>query len=123
MKKPTEGFTHGFNMSGWGGKTNYCYPDRLGKEGECGTVHCIAGLANVFWGNDPERYSDLFRISTDLLELTDEQAGELFYARECTDHLDNITAAQAVNAIDSLIDTGRVTWESESIRYDKYITR
>lgn len=114
LKKPTEGFTQGFNMSGWGGETNICYPDRLGEPEQCGTVHCIAGLANVFWGDDPERYSDLYRISLEILDLTDEQAGELFFARQYNGYIDDITPAQAVRAIDSLIDTGAVSWQEST---------
>jgi len=112
LKNPPKGFTQGFNMSGWGGLTGEDYPDLLGKAGECGTAHCIAGLANVFWGGEPMRYTALFDISKEILDLEDEQASELFYARGSDANLEDVTLAQAVQAIDSLIETGTVIWRN-----------
>lgn len=66
----------------------------------------------MFWGDDPERYTDLYRISKEILDLTETQASELFYARGSEAEMEDVTVDMAIVAIDTLIKDGTPDWSS-----------
>lgn len=111
LASPPENHEFGFNMGGWQMTCTSMTPDLLatddGEEHYCGTVYCIAGLAVVMHpGASAEMTHEDKAI--EILDLTPWQAEKLFHGgRHC---LNQITVDMAVHAIDTLINTGEVTW-------------
>lgn len=77
----------------------------------CGTVACIAGWAAIIaqpetaWLEVWER-----KVAKDFLDLTDEQAAELFVPRSSLVRYDGVTPLMAAAVVDYLADTGEVDW-------------
>lgn len=99
----------------------------------CGTACCIAGTAVMLMDPTAARefiedardtaighesnygeapfFTGLFEIATDLLELTDDQASELFTPSNVeSDSWRDITPAWAARCIRKLVATGEVDW-------------
>ncbi len=98
---PHKGNVHGFSMESF---------ERY--DPKCGTVCCIAGAANQFFGarlaNDPcTGREDLS--AADLLGLDGEDRYVLFFPPE---GWSQITPAHAARVIRKLIATGEVDWKS-----------
>lgn len=108
----------GFNMSSY--KANK-YADRSNHD--CGTTACIAGWANAIrlglTENTPDEYGWCRHTGAALwLGLSENQADDLFYARNHPDYWENgyaawdtISADQAVRTLRHLAKTGEVDWE------------
>jgi hypothetical protein len=75
---------------------------------ECGTVCCIAGMTTFI--ASPGTKSGHADKARNLLGLTYFQANDLF--SPCCDSLYDITAQEASDTIDRLIETGEVVWEN-----------
>lgn len=73
---------------------------------KCGTVCCVAGTTNVWWGNKAN-ISDTCTAQA-VLGLTARQAERLFYPPEM--FIQNITPDWAARCIRHLIKTGKVNW-------------
>lgn len=102
---------YGFNMGAWGGTPEDNPKDLLDPEpvaGECGTIHCISGLANMFWGVGGED------LSAEILGLTSSQASDLFFGRGSGLSLTAITVEQTIQTLDKLIETDEVIWEKRA---------
>ena len=96
-----------FNMSSW----------RL--ERECDTMACIAGWTCVKYA--PKRYrqvpmDDVMRLARDCLNLTKEQARDLFVPkfpgldRYSFKYYRRITPKQAADTIRKFVETGEIVW-------------
>ena len=82
----------------------------------CGTVCCIAGAANQFFGNDGSRENDSFHAddyAAARLDLDKQIAEDLFFVNAYGESIDrcDITPAWAARTIRHLIATGEVDWE------------
>ena len=83
---------------------------------DCGTVACIAGFATLL--ADPKLLSgeanlEARNIAQDWLELTDDEAFDLFSPTNIGDYYE-ITAAEAADVIANLITTGEVVWPDQT---------
>lgn len=134
LSNPPKEAVLGFNMSEY---RTFAYGnvfDKLAhKDGThaCGTVCCIAGLAEAFYKAEEieKTTSNLWGSKDDyalrglmsgkaaqfLLGLDDDQSRDLFLGKLVSDDLIEITSEDAVFAISSLLETGVVKWEDPKL--------
>lgn len=75
---------------------------------DCGTACCIAGMTTFI--ASPKTKTKYAFVATELLGLTKAQSDELFTPIHKSLH--DITAQEASDTIDRLIETGKVVWEN-----------
>ena len=82
----------------------------------CETAMCIAGLTVVLAGEDPE-YTDaegcIISKATELLEISELNAENLFFAKNSILGWSRITPEMATYAVNHLLETGEVEWPEE----------
>ena len=98
---PHRGAVDGFSMARWQMETT------------CGTVCCIAGAANQFFGDpDANKLLDAGEMAREVLGLSGSVAIELFTQCESIADWSQISEAWAARTIRHLISTGDVDWEA-----------
>lgn len=116
LRDPPQRRTFGFNMQAWKSENNDCNHDLLddGKaENYCGTLYCIAGLAVALNRNIKCVASGYEEKATELLDITIDEAQELFHGGK--NYLEDITVPQAIHAIESLVQHGEIDWQDEHL--------
>lgn len=94
-----------FNMGEWFSKHTYVAPIKavVTKEGKfrCGTAACIAGHAALMFSGDVTKIDlcDVQMIATEKLDLTNEEACELFFFVAGHAELDKVTVKEAAAKI------------------------
>lgn len=77
----------------------------------CGTAGCIAGwTCALFAPETPSNTDNVSSKAQTLLDLTDEEAAQLFCGLVSRRVLSSVTRSDAVHAIDTLIETGTPEW-------------
>lgn len=89
---PEKGGVKGFNMA---------------NLGRCGTVCCIAGTADVWWGDEGPAHENRY-ICQNTLGLTNQQARKLFTPLGYT--AGELSPEHAARCVRNLIATGEVDW-------------
>ena len=107
------GFT--FHMNYWTQATEELYEDKIPSD--CGSVACIGGATEQFFNS--KEVGAVFVPAKDLLDLSDEDAHNLFYPSEKWSNIsyDHVTPAEAASVIRNLIKTGVVDWFEVSERH------
>lgn len=121
----------GFNMSDYRSFAREGKPDMLVHKDDahsCGTVCCIAGLAEAFyraegvafnfWGSkEGYDFKDLSigKVAQAILGLDEDQSRDLFLGSLTSYHLSDITPEDAAFAINRLLKNGAVSWEDPQL--------
>lgn len=74
----------------------------------CGTTCCIAGYVGIELGSKNNNY--VFERAQHHLGLTDDEAIELFCAKNSSLGLDEISPAIAAQTIEHAMETGMIVW-------------
>jgi hypothetical protein len=80
----------------------------------CGAACCIGGHVDILWVNPYEKVSGMYiplPKSRDALELTDKQAGDLFYMENSDLPMEDVTPAIAARYIRQMIAGEEPSWE------------
>lgn len=109
----------GFNMSSFANWAQSANDDRSGHS--CGTTACIGGhavalatresLESLIAADGITKGRHLHDEARDWLEISDDQAHQLFYSSPCGVSFSDVTPQQAVNTLRHLALTGYVDWE------------
>lgn len=90
-------------------------PQQIANEKHaCGTSACIAGWTTLLYADEPVKGQLTSDKARDLLDLTNLQAEQLFFAQDTNRKrvvpLATITRKQAINVLNRLLLTGKVDW-------------
>ena len=99
----------GFNMWFYSYPTSKSILDLSGRG--CGTVGCIAGHCVFLHYGQTKSNVDAFSIGMEFLDITEDQADELFQVGE--PFVEGIiTLEQAIATLEHLKETGEVKWQT-----------
>lgn len=75
---------------------------------DCETAACIAGHAAILSDQEDIENSRVFYIARNWLDLTEQEAGDLFAPSHI--EIEEITKAEAVETLKNFLETGKVKW-------------
>lgn len=104
----------GFNMGSYVTEVNLDLMDQSHRG--CDTIACIAGhayllatsnKAEVAMMEDPD---EIEAVAAGFIGLSEDEAAHLFYDLPAGHELKDITAAQAIDTLSRLAETGKIEW-------------